>query len=91
MKQVLRERREFLRERFKVRRMGIFGSWVRNEQKKGSDIDILVEFEGPVGLLDFLALENYLSDLLGIKVDLVMESALKQRIGERILEEVVYV
>jgi len=91
MKQVLMERKEFLGARFKVRRIGIFGSWVRNEQKKGSDIDILVEFDGPVGLLDFVALENYLSGLLGIKVDLVMKSALKQRIGERILKEVVYV
>jgi predicted nucleotidyltransferase len=72
-------------------RIGIFGSWGRNEQKKGSDIDILVEFEEPVGLLDFVALENYLSGLLGIKVDLVMKSALKQRIGKQILKEVVYV
>jgi hypothetical protein len=91
MKQILREKKAFLREGFKVKRIGIFGSWVRNEQKKGSDIDILVEFEGPIGLLDFVALENYLSGLLGIKVDLVMKSALKQRIGERILKEVVYV
>jgi len=91
MKQALMERKTFLRERFKVRRIGIFGSWVRNEQKKGSDLDILVEFEEPIGLLDFLALEDYLSDLLGIKVDLVMKSALKPGIGKHILEEVVYV
>jgi len=49
MKQALRERKDFLSERFKVKRIGIFGSWVRNEQKKGSDIDILVEFEEACG------------------------------------------
>jgi hypothetical protein len=91
MKQVLMENKTILKERFKVREVGIFGSWVKNEQKRGSDIDILVEFEEPIGLLDFAALERYLSELMDVKVDLVMKTALKQRIGKHILKEVVYV
>ena len=66
---------------------------MRGEQKKGSDIDILVEFypDAEMDLITFVELEEHLSDLLGIKVDLVMKSALKPRIGKQILKEVVYI
>lgn len=77
--------------RFHVHSLGVFGSYVRHEEKPGSDLDILVSFDEVPGLLAFLALENHLTDLLGVKVDLVMEDALKPRIGERILREVVSV
>jgi len=78
-----------LRKKFKVKTIGVFGSYARGEQKRSSDIDILVEFEQPVGLFQFMALEDHLSDLFGIKVDLVSKKALKPHIGERILSEVV--
>jgi uncharacterized protein len=78
-----------LKERYNVKSLGIFGSHVRGEQKIGSDVDILVEFEESPSLLSFMALERHLSELIGKKVDLVMKSALKPGIGERILEEVV--
>jgi hypothetical protein len=78
-----------IKERYKVKTIGIFGSYVKGEEKEESDLDILVEFEDPVSLLRFVELENYLSDSLGVKVDLVMKDALKPRIGKRILEEVV--
>lgn len=71
--------------------MGIFGSLVRGEQNRKSDLDIIVEFAKPIGLLKFINLENYLHDLLGIKVDLVTKSALKPYIGAHILQEVVYI
>lgn len=80
-----------LKERFKVKTIGVFGSYVRGEQKRGSDVDVLVEFEEPVGLFEFMRLEFYLSDLLGVKVDLVSKKALKPYIGEYIKREVVYV
>jgi predicted nucleotidyltransferase len=80
-----------LRKKFKVKTIGVFGSYVRGEQKRSSDVDVLVEFEEPVGLFEFMALENYLSDLLGVKVDLVSKKGLKPHIGERILEEVVMI
>jgi uncharacterized protein len=80
-----------LKERFKVKTIGVFGSYVRGEQKQKSDVDVLVEFEEPVGLFEFMDLEIYLSEKLGVKVDLVSKKALKPHIGKRILEEVVMV
>jgi predicted nucleotidyltransferase len=62
---------------------------VRGDERPASDLDVLVTFEESPGLLRFMELENYLSDLLGVMVDLVMRSALKPGIGERILEEAV--
>jgi predicted nucleotidyltransferase len=79
-----------LAERFKIKRIGIFGSRLRGEERKKSDVDILVEFYEVISLLDFVALERELSKLIGEKVDLVMKSALEPRIGRNILREVVY-
>ncbi len=80
-----------LKGRFEVKNIGVFGSYVRGEQKGSSDVDVLVEFDDPIGLFEFMKLENYLSDLLGVKVDLVSKKALKPHIGERILEEVIMI
>jgi len=71
--------------------LGVFGSYVRGEQRRGSDLDILVSFNDPPSLLGFIRLERYLSELLNVKVDLVLEDALKPRIGKRILAEVIRV
>ena len=73
-----------------IKKAGIFGSYARGEQKKNSELDILVEFEEAPGLFKFLELEERLKTILKVKVDLVMKSALKPRIGKRILSEVVY-
>ena len=75
---------------FKVKQIGIFGSFVRNEQESDSDLDILVEFREPIGLFQFIDLEEYLERVLGIKVDLVSKKALKPYIGAQILKEVEY-
>ena len=74
-----------------VKRLGLFGSYVKEKQSKRSDIDILVSFNRDIDLFDFLDLREYLESQLRIKVDLVMESALKPAIGKRILSEVEYV
>jgi predicted nucleotidyltransferase len=89
MRQKLEELKPLLKDKFKVKGIGIFGSYIRGEEKEKSDLDILVEFEEPISLLKFVELENYLTDVLSIKVDLVMKDALKPRIGKHILEEVV--
>ena len=91
IKKMLESHRDDLRERYGVKEIGIFGSYVREGQKEASDVDILVEFERPLGLLSFVGLKNHLSDFLGLEVDLVMKRALKPRIEKIILEEVVYV
>jgi len=92
IKKILRTHKEELMEKYGVQGIGIFGSYVRGEQKEDSDIDILLEFkpDARISLLDFVELENYISDLLEVKVDLVEKSALKPRIGKHILKEVVH-
>jgi predicted nucleotidyltransferase len=91
MKDILVQHRQEIARRFNVKEIGIFGSYVKNEQKKRSDIDILVEFREPVGFFEFMALEEYLEDIFGRKVDLVSKKALKPHIGKYILQEVVYI
>jgi uncharacterized protein len=81
IKRMLSEHKTKLRKKFKVKIIGVFGSYVRGEQEISSYVDVLVEFEEPVGLFEFMALENYLTNLLGAKVDLVSKKALKPHIG----------
>jgi predicted nucleotidyltransferase len=84
---IIRERREELVRDYGVAEIGLFGSCVRGEADEGSDIDILVEFNRPVGFFKFLEMEERLSEWLGARVDLVTKAALKPRIGRRILSE----
>lgn len=90
IKSILRKNRGRIEAQFNVKRIGIFGSHVRGEQRPRSDVDILVSFSKSPGYFGFLELENYLSGLLNAKVDLVTPEALKPTIGQRILREVVY-
>jgi predicted nucleotidyltransferase len=90
IKKILAKHKEELREKFKVKEIGIFGSYVRKEQKKKSDIDILVEFYETIDLFTFVELGDFLSELIEVKVDLVMKDTLKTRIKERILSEAIY-
>lgn len=91
IKATLAKHKQELSENYKIREIGVFGSYVKGNQRKQSDVDILVEFEASanLSLLDFIGLENYLSDLLGVKVDLVEKQTLKPRIGKHVLDEVV--
>lgn len=86
---LLRRQLPALRERYGVRTLGLFGSYVRQENRPDSDLDVLVTFDTTPGLFRLVELENYLSDLVGVKVDLVLKESLKPHIGRRILEEVV--
>jgi predicted nucleotidyltransferase len=79
--QILREHFPKLSERYKIKSLEVFGSYVRDQQRDESDLDLLVEFHEPPSLLEFIHLENELSDLLSVKVDLVMKSALRPAIG----------
>ena len=91
IKEKLRELKPILREKYKVSEIGIFGSWVKGKQRKGSDLDILVDFFETPSLIEFIEMENFLSERLKVKVDLVMKSALKPYIGQVILKEVIYI
>jgi hypothetical protein len=81
-----------LRERFKVKTIGVFGSYVRGEQTKKSDVDVLVVFSenARVGFFEFLELEEFLTRRLRVKVDLVTRDSLKPMLKDRILRETVY-
>ncbi len=91
IKKIIKEHKEELRSSYKVKEIGIFGSFVKGEEQKESDLDILVEFEQPVDLFTFLDLEEYLTKLINLKVDLVMKKTLKPHIGKKVLQEAVYV
>lgn len=78
-----------LEKKYKVKKIGIFGSYARGEQKKSSDIDILVEFSEPIGW-EFVDLKEFLESILDMKVDLVTIGALKSQLKDRILQEVIY-
>jgi predicted nucleotidyltransferase len=87
IKNILKTELPNLRAKYHIKSLDIFGSYLRNENNSESDIDILVSFTEVPSLFKFIELEDYLSNLLGIKVDLVMKSSLKPFIGQKILSE----
>ena len=91
IKQILQDQKSYLAERYGVTVIGVFGSYVRNQQRSDSDIDILIELEDPprISLIGLVELEYYLSDVLGTKVDVAIKKNLRKRTGKRILGEVV--
>lgn len=86
IKETISEPRLELEKTYYLEKIGIFGSVSSGEAKEESDIEILVEFPKPVGLRS----KKYLSDLLGRKVDLVRENALKPLIKEEVLKQTIY-
>ncbi len=91
LKKILQNHKVTLKDEYGVIEIGLFGSYLKGDQKKSSDIDILVGFEKTIDLFTFVHLKNHLADLLGVNVDLVTKGALKPNIGERILSETVYI
>jgi len=85
----LRRHKPVLHERFGVERIGLFGSYAKGKETPTSDVDIFVQFGRPIGW-EFIDLKDYLEDVLGKRVDLVTEGALKPQLKDAILSEVVY-
>lgn len=90
IRKVLSKSREIF-EKYKIKKLGIFGSYLRGENKKRSDIDLLIEFKEVIDLFEFVHLTNELQKLLRIKVDLATPNALKPYIKEKILKEVEWI
>lgn len=89
--EILKKNEETIRNRFGVERLGIFGSFARGKEKKGSDIDILVEFKKGFKTFDnYMDLKFFLEDLFQLRVDLVTVEAVKPQLKEEILSEIVY-
>ncbi len=90
IKHSLTAQKPMLQNKYKINRLGIFGSYVRGEQKSESDLDILIDYEEAPSLFTLIEIENQLSELLGMKVDLVTRKGIKPKLRSYILEEVVY-
>lgn len=91
MRTIIRSHRKVLAEKYGVAVTGIFGSYVRGEQKRRSDIDLLAEILRPISLLEIVGAELYLSDILGEKVDLVPKRDVREELRAGIFEEAVSV
>ena len=85
----LTELKPVLYRDYNVKEIGLFGSYSDNEQNEDSDIDILVEFEKPIGW-KFFTLEKYLEDIFNRKVDLVTKKALKKQLKDRIINQTLF-
>ena len=90
LKTIINQHKKEMKEKFKVKNIAIFGSYAREEQSQESDIDILVEFKKPVGLL-FVHLADYLEEILGVRVDLVTPDAIKPNRKIYVMKDLVYV
>ena len=90
LKRILAKHKRALRDKYHVKQLGFFGSYARGDETLSSDLDIMVDFESPIGL-DFVTLAEELESLLGVKVDLVSTRAIKPRMMESIKKELVYV
>jgi len=86
----LKRLKEDLNTNFRVKTIGLFGSYVKNEQKNTSDIDLLVEFEEDADLFHLVGLSRYLEEVFKSKVDVISKPAIKEELKQRILEEVIY-
>lgn len=92
IKKILTKRKKELQERFNVKEIGIFGSFVRGEQRKRSDVDILVEFtKGSKTFDNYMELKFFLEKILGLKVDIVLKSAVREELKKYIFDETIYV
>jgi predicted nucleotidyltransferase len=87
---VLRDELPFLTDKYGVKKIGLFGSYSREEQTRKSDIDLLVEFERPIGFFKYIELEDYLAKRLGVKVELVTDEALKPALRPRLKKDIIY-
>lgn len=87
IRQLLRRELPRLREAYHIDKLGIFGSYAREENSENSDVDLLVTYVQVPGLLKFIALQEELSEVLGVKVDLVMKDSLKAGIRENVLQD----
>lgn len=91
IRRLLKEHKKEVRRKYRVIEIGVFGSYVRGEQKERSDIDILVSFSGIPDVFKYIELEEYLKRLLRRRVDLVRKEAIRPELKKRILKEAVYV
>mgnify|MGYP005811485131 CR=1 FL=1 len=84
---IINEHRKELEEKYKIKSIALFGSYIRDEQTEKSDVDLLVEYKSSISLLHLSATQIYLSDILGVKVDIVPKEDIREELKETILNE----
>lgn len=87
----LKQEKKNLHDKYKVTRLGVFGSFARGEETPDSDIDILVEYSDVPGMIEFLSTEEYLETILNRKIDLVRETAIRPELKDVIMSEVIMI
>lgn len=90
VKRCLTDQKSLLKNKYHISKVGIFGSYVRGEQRNESDVDVMIDYDEAPSLIALIEIENMLSDLLGMKVDLVTSKGLKPQLRQHLLDEVVY-
>jgi len=90
LRKVLKDFEGPIRKEYKADIIGVFGSHAREEQKEGSDMDILVRFLEGASLFDFVGLANFLEEKLDLKVDIVPIDTIREEIRENVLKEAIY-
>ena len=91
IKEIIARHKNELRKVYKVKEIGIFGSYARGEQHSESDIDILAEFEGPISLLKLVSLENFLKEIINAKLEVIPREDIRPELRKQILKKVVYI
>ena len=91
IKKIISDHKVLLRDRYKINKIGVFGSYARGDTHSGSDVDVLVEFSEPISLIQLVSLENYLTGIVGVKVDVVPKEDIRKELKDTILREAVYV
>jgi len=87
---LLKNLKSEIKTKYRVKNLGLFGSYVKKEQQEASDIDILVDFEEDADLFHLIGLSLFLEENFNVKVDVVSKSALKEELRDNILQEVIY-
>ncbi|MCF7845575.1 MAG: nucleotidyltransferase family protein [Candidatus Pacebacteria bacterium] len=88
--ELIRKNKDSLKNTYNIEKIGIFGSFAKDNQNDSSDIDILVEFSEPIGYFKFIELEQFLEKVLGKKVDLATKNSLKLSIKKEVLKDTIY-
>jgi predicted nucleotidyltransferase len=91
LQQLLLLQKQSICENYQITEIAIFGSYARGEETEASDIDILVDYETAPTFIMLVELRDYLTQLFGLKVDIVTKNGLKPRIRDRILGEAIYI
>ncbi len=91
IREILSSQKEFIRQKYRITELSVFGSYARGEQNENSDVDILVDYDIAPTIIMLVELRDYLSQIFDLKVDIVTKNGLKPRIRERVLAEAVYI